>query len=79
MFKKVLFWSEFPNQVDWKKANKYLKKLKCKTGVYIASQSLTEYKKYSSQLDKHDEIGIWIIIPKEKGFQEQHLKKKLQN
>ncbi|MBS3167229.1 hypothetical protein J4403_03400 [Candidatus Woesearchaeota archaeon] len=68
MFKKVLFWSEFPNQVDWKKANKYLKKLKCKTGVYIASQSLTEYKKYSSQLDKHDEIGIWIIIPKEKGY-----------
>ena len=64
MFKQVVFWCEFPKDVNWRKAEALLKGLKCE--VYVASFSLQDYKmwKKKTKLD----IYPWPLLSKEEGY-----------
>ncbi len=67
MFKDILFWCEFPEEVDWKRLNVLLKDRSC--GVYIASSSRKEFELYQNKITaSHVRAGVWPILSKEKGY-----------
>lgn len=71
MFKLVVFWSEFPREVDWQKVNLLLEKSGLDIGVYIASKSKKEFRFYEKILRGAGhiiELGAWPVIPKEEGY-----------
>ncbi len=64
MFKKVVFWCEFPKDVDWKKAEKLLRGLKCE--IYVAVFSVGEYNAWKRKTKLN--IYPWPLLSKEKGY-----------
>lgn len=64
MFKKIVFWCEFPETMDWKKAEKLVKGIPLE--VYIAVKSLKEYKKYKSKTKLP--VYPWPVLEKEEGY-----------
>ena len=46
-FNKVIFWCEFPNEVDWEIFNKIFK---IKSDIYIASKTKKEFLKWKSKI-----------------------------
>ena len=64
MFNKLVFWCEFPEEVDWKKADDLFKDIKCE--VYAAVESVGEYKEYK----KKTKLAIypWPVLSKKEGY-----------
>lgn len=67
MFKKIIFWCEFPEQVkDWKATDKLLKKIKIPVEVYTGVQSVNEYRKWK----KKTRIPMypWPLLSRKEGY-----------
>lgn len=66
---KIIFWSEFPNRVNWQKAKQLFHKTKLKAEIYVASKSLSEYKKWEKKISsKEIKVGAWLILSKKEGY-----------
>ena len=66
---KIIFWSEFPEKVNWQKAKKLFKKYNLKADVYVASKSVQEYKNYKKKIScKNIQVGAWPILSKKHGY-----------
>jgi len=66
MFKRIIFWSEFPEQVNWKKT---LKLIDFKSEIYIAVKSKKEFLNYKKKIkSKNITLGAWPILPKKEGY-----------
>lgn len=64
MFKKVIFWCEFPETMNWKKAEKLVKGIPLE--VYVAVRTVKEYKKYKSKTKLP--IYPWPVLNKKEGY-----------
>src|SRR3989338_4111993 len=66
-FNKVIFWCEFPNEVDWEIFNKIFK---IKSDIYIASKTKKEFLKWKSKIKNEyvKNIGAWPVLTKEEGY-----------
>ena len=64
MFKKVVFWCEFPETINWKKAEKLVKGIPLE--VYVAVKTLKEYRSYKSKTKLP--IYPWPVLSKEEGY-----------
>ncbi|MEM4245314.1 MAG: hypothetical protein QW404_01245 [Candidatus Nanoarchaeia archaeon] len=63
---EVIFWCEFPHQVDWKEAKKLIK---FKTEIYVAVKNRKEYEKWKKKIkNKNIDVGAWPVLDKEKGY-----------
>lgn len=66
MFKRIIFWSEFPDKVNWKKA---LKLIDFKSEIYIAVKNKKEFLKYEKKIkSKHVSLCAWPILNKKEGY-----------
>lgn len=67
MFNDILFWCEFPEEVDWKRLNSLLEGKKCR--IFFASRSVEEYESYRKRI-KNSAIktGVWPILPLQDGY-----------
>lgn len=66
MFKRIIFWSEFPERVEWKKV---IKLIDFKSEIYIAVKNKKEFLKYKKKIvSKYISIGAWLILPKKEGY-----------
>lgn len=68
MFKKIVLWCEFPEKVDWKKADGMLKKLDLKVDAYVASSSKEEFMKWKKKGSEYIKICAWPALPKNEGY-----------
>ncbi|MBI2673448.1 hypothetical protein HYX19_04250, partial [Candidatus Woesearchaeota archaeon] len=67
--KRIIFWSEFPEKVNWNKIAKYLGITKEKIEVYIAVRSKKEFLKWKKRINsRHIRLGAWPVLDKEKGY-----------
>ncbi len=65
-FNKVIFWCEFPKEVDWKKFNKIIN---FKISVFIAAKSKKEFFYWKSKIkSKYVDVGVWPILSKKDGY-----------
>ena len=66
-FNKVLFWCEFPKEVNWKRFNKILN---FNIEVYIAAKNKKEFNFYKSKIKtkKVKKIGVWPTLSKKEGY-----------
>ncbi|MBU1204035.1 MAG: hypothetical protein KKG60_03135 [Nanoarchaeota archaeon] len=64
MFKKIIFWCEFPKQVDWKKAESLLKEIPSE--IYVAVKSKQEYLDWKNKTTLL--LYPWPILPKSQGY-----------
>ena len=68
MFKTIIFWSEFPKQIDWDYFNKLLSKLKINIEIYVAVKSKKEFEDIKKKInDKYVKLSVWPVLDKEKG------------
>ncbi len=66
MFKRIIFWSEFPKEVDWKKVCKLID---FNTEIYIAVKDKKEFLDYKKKIkSKHIKLGVWPILSKKEGY-----------
>jgi len=69
MLKKIIFWCEFPEQVDWVYLNRLLTKLKLHVEIYIAAGSKKEFEGIKRKIKcKYIETSVWPILSKEGGY-----------
>lgn len=68
MKKKIILWSEFPEEVDWKKASNLLSKVKLKVEVYVASLSKKDFLKWKKKETASMKIKAWPVLPKNEGY-----------
>ena len=62
----IIFWSEFPEQVDWRKANK---EIDFETSIYIACKNKEEFLKWKRKIkNRHIKAGAWPVLSKEDGY-----------
>ena len=67
MFQEVLFWSEFPEQIDWEKLNVLLKGKQCR--IFFASKSKREFLSYKKRVTIPSvKIGVWPVLSLEEGY-----------
>ncbi len=63
---KIIFWSEFPEKVDWKKFNSLLK---FNVDVYIACKSRKEFSLWEDKIkSKKIKLGVWPVLSKKDGY-----------
>lgn len=66
MFKRIILWSEFPERVDWKKAQELID---FKTEMYIAVKNKKEFLDYKKKIrSRKITLGAWPILPKGEGY-----------
>lgn len=66
MFKRIIFWSEFPDRVNWKKVKKLID---FKTEIYVACKTRKEFEKWEKKINsKNIEVGAWPVLEKEDGY-----------
>lgn len=66
MLKNIIFWSEFPNKVNWKKT---LKLIDFKAQIYIAVKNKKEFLGYKKKIkSKYISLGAWPVLPKKEGY-----------
>ena len=69
MFKSIIFWSEFPKRVNWKKANTLLEKENLNIKVYLTCKTVKEFNSYKNKIkSKKITLGAWPILKKEDGY-----------
>jgi hypothetical protein len=62
----IIFWSEFPEQVDWNKVNK---EIDFDTEIYAACKDRQEYLAWKKKIkNKHIKMGAWPILDKKDGY-----------
>lgn len=64
MFKKVVFWCEFPEKVDWKFAERLLRGMP--TEVYVAVRDVQEYQHWKRKTKLA--VFPWPVLSKEEGY-----------
>jgi len=64
MFDNLIFWCEFPESVDWKKAERLLKGVDCE--IYVAVKSVKEYKEYKRKTKLR--VYPWPVLTREEGY-----------
>ncbi len=70
-FDEVLFWSEFPAEVDWETLDDKLSDKGLVIRVYVASSSREDYYNWQKRVGSLENIevgGVWPTLPKEKGY-----------
>ncbi|MBM3199936.1 hypothetical protein FJZ53_03275 [Candidatus Woesearchaeota archaeon] len=66
MFKRIILWSEFPEETDWKKA---VRLIDFKVEVYIAVRSKRQFQEYTKKIrSKNIILGAWPALSKEEGY-----------
>jgi len=66
MFKRIIFWSEFPEQVNW---NEAIELIDFKAEIYIAVRNKQEFLEYEKKIkSKNIKLGAWPILPLEEGY-----------
>ncbi len=66
MFRRIIFWSEFPETVDWKKVAKLIG---FKAEIYVAVRSKKEFLDYKKKIkSKNITVNAWPILPKNEGY-----------
>ncbi|MBU2496677.1 MAG: hypothetical protein KJ767_01300 [Nanoarchaeota archaeon] len=66
---KIIFWSEFPNKINWKKVKELFSKYNLKADIYVACKNLSEYKKWKNKIScKNIEVGAWPVLSKKHGY-----------
>lgn len=69
MFSKVIFWCEFPRNVDWVYLDKLLKEFGLNIEVYVVSKSLIEFKGFESKIKSdYIKINAWPVLDIENGY-----------
>ena len=62
----IIFWSEFPEQVDWDKVNR---EINFDTEIYVACKDRQEYLAWKKKIkNKHIDVGAWPILDKKDGY-----------
>ncbi|MBI5391556.1 hypothetical protein HZB00_00990 [Candidatus Woesearchaeota archaeon] len=65
-FKNILFWSEFPEKVDWKQ---FKRNLSFPVEVYVACETKREFFIWKKKIEsKTIKVGAWPILPKIEGY-----------
>ena len=65
----IIYWCEFPDQVDWKEIDSWLGKKKIT--AYITCTSRTDFEKQKKailKITKKIEVNAWPTLPKEQGY-----------
>lgn len=63
---KIIFWSEFPEQVDWDKVNK---EIDFDTEIFIACRDKREFLGLKKKVrNKHISVGAWPVLDKNDGY-----------
>ncbi|MAG47379.1 hypothetical protein CL617_02140 [archaeon] len=69
MLKKVIFWCEFPNKVDWTFLNKTISRLKFNIEIYVASKTLKDFQNIQEKVtSKYIQLSVWPILDMDKGY-----------
>ncbi len=72
MFKKVVFWCEFPETVDWKRLESILAKLDMDIAIYVPAKNLQQFLWWKKEIQKNcqhiAEVGAWPILEKKDGY-----------
>ena len=69
MFKTIIFWSEFPWQVNWDYLNKLLAKLKFNIKIYVAVKSKKEFEYIKRKIkSRYIALSVWPVLDKDKGY-----------
>lgn len=72
MFKKVVFWCEFPETVDWNKLESMLNRLSMEIFIYIPAKTLEQFLWWKKEILKScthlSGIGAWPITEKNNGY-----------
>lgn len=65
MFKQIIFWCEFPQNLDFNKLNF----INFKCSVYFACKNKKEFLKYKNKTkNKNIKVGAWPVLPKKEGY-----------
>ncbi|MFH0798259.1 MAG: hypothetical protein V1906_02495, partial [Candidatus Woesearchaeota archaeon] len=68
----VIYWCEFPENVNWKSLQNILDKLGYKIIIYVPCKSLAQYKWWKHELKKTcpnvKEVNVWPILEKNEGY-----------
>lgn len=66
-FDRIVFWCEFPKEVDWNKFNKIIS---FNIEVYIAARSKKEFNYWKSKIKSKyvKEVGVWPTISENEGY-----------
>ncbi len=66
MSKKVIFWCEFPKEVNWKKVKE---SINFNTSIYVTCKNKKEFEYYKKKIEsKYIKIGAWPILSKKSGY-----------
>lgn len=70
--KNIIFWSEFPEKVDWKKLQKLLEELDYRIAIYVPCKTEAQYIWWKQEIKKIapnvQEINVWPILEKKDGY-----------
>lgn len=64
MIKNLVFWCEFPHDVNWREAERLLKGVKCE--IYTAVNSVKEYNDFKKKTKLN--VYPWPVLSKEEGY-----------
>ncbi len=70
-FEKIIFWVEFPEELNWVKVEKLLSKVDLNICIYLAVKSRKQFEELEKEIKrfKHiKDIGVWPVLEKEKGY-----------
>mgnify|MGYP001615220639 CR=1 FL=1 len=63
---KIIFWCEFPEQVNW---NEVKKLIKFKSEVYVACKNKKEFLVWKQKVkSKNIDVGVWPILELDNGY-----------
>lgn len=66
---KIIFWSEFPKEVNWVKVKDLHRKYNLKSEIYVACKSLQDFRKWKKIISsKEIAVGAWPILSKKEGY-----------
>ncbi len=62
----IIFWCEFPEQVDWDKVNR---EIDFDIELYVACKDRQEYLNWKKKIkNKHVKMGAWPVLDKKDGY-----------
>ncbi len=63
MLSKIIFWCEFPYQVDWNHLDLLLKELDLSIEVYVVSKYLKDFRGFEKKVkSNHIKISAWPVL-----------------
>ena len=68
----IIFWCEFPKEVDWVKVKK---EIDFKTEIYVTCRNRKEFLNLRKKIkSKYIDVGAWPILSKKDGYWWHHFK-----